>query len=232
MKTKKSERIKHGTFDASDHLDKLKSLDKLFEYSFRNYSFYSQSIDDYINKRKPSLRRRVIYHTITVNLLITSIINLALLEPPAREGIKYYGVGLTFISFDDHLNWQISVSSSVLSFINFYSRCYQSNCENRFDFYPFHLYYVMKSGKRVKRIKFRPICLTLANVCVNYLNIFDNYYIQFYILIKSSNYCFYLFGTGFNAILFIVNLAHFVLWAKTVVDMLVMILINVILFKK
>ena len=37
--------------------DKVQCLGKVFEYLFRNYSLYSQSIDDYIQKKRPSLRR-------------------------------------------------------------------------------------------------------------------------------------------------------------------------------
>ena len=64
-------------------------LDEGFEYLFRNYVFYSQSIEDYVNKKKPSLRRRVINHTITVNAFIASILYLAL-SIRSNRGVTLY----------------------------------------------------------------------------------------------------------------------------------------------
>ena len=85
MMTKKSKKIKHGQINRSDQsvqsdqsedANKIQCLEELFDYLSRNYSLYSQSIDDYIQNKKPSLRRRVIYHTITFKALLTSIMYL------------------------------------------------------------------------------------------------------------------------------------------------------------
>ena len=171
-----------GTSDTSDGIDQwersenLKSWNKLLEKSFGNKSFYSESIDQYMSGKKPSLRRRVIYHTITVNALMVSIFNLALNKHPEREGIKYLGTPLTLIFYDDK-NWLTYVIFFWLSFLLFNSHMFYSNQEKQFLFHPFDFYYAMKYVKSdiVERIKFRPISFAMAKACTIGLNKFDDY---------------------------------------------------------
>ena len=156
-KSKKNTKFKHGQSDPSNPSYLVQSLDKMFEISSLNYSIYSQSIDDYIQKRKPSLRRRVIYHTITVNLLLVSIIylNVATIKPTDSDVIQYLGAPSSFLH-DQKDSWLIYVMGSFVLISMVLSRCVIHHFESRFKCISYDLFYEIKSGKlcsKVNKIK-------------------------------------------------------------------------------
>ena len=97
MKTKKAKKIQHDQFDQSERVKKIECLEKLLQHSFRNYTYYSESIDDYNKRKKPSLRRRIIYYTITANAFIVSLLYFALLIHNNEDDIQYLGAPTTLI---------------------------------------------------------------------------------------------------------------------------------------
>ena len=176
-KNKKNTKFKPGRSDRPDQSNQsqfVQCLDKVFELLFRNYTLYSESIDDYIQKKKPSLRRSVIYHTITVNLLVASIINLYLsqLNHSDRGVTLYLGAPLTFLLVNES-DWYSYFKYSILLIIIVIFRGMVFQSERRFQNYAIDLFYEIKQyGLKVNKINknnFDRIFLALANAVNHYL---------------------------------------------------------------
>ena len=164
MKIKKSKKRKKNCqsnrSDQSDksvktpkEMDKVECLEKVFDYLFRNYTLYSQSIDDYINKSKPSLRRRIIYHTITLNALMASILYLVLYLHPDRDEIKYLGAPMVTEFFVDVFTWFESVVNSVMLMYTVFCRMSVFHCESRFKSKYFDILIAMNDHQENSMLK-------------------------------------------------------------------------------
>ena len=218
-------------------------FDEAFDYSFRTYSLYSESLDDYIKKKAPSLRRRAMYHTITVNLFVASILYLTLAINP--DGIKYLGAPLTFILLDDFVG-QIGyfVCSIKLIIVTLLRLCIAHN-ESRFQYFIMDLYYAMKVENPdlnynkafhkalqqvINRIEFNPKFFLLANLWIAIITkiLYQSY--QPYILLIVWVYAYLNNGSGPHMFMIIVNVAVSALWANTLKDMTV-IGIPILVFK-
>ena len=207
----------------------LKSFAKMFEYSFSNYSFYSQSINDYFKRKKPSLRRRFIYHTITINIFMQLILYLFLINYPERQGIKYLGAPLTLLTNGNN-DWLIYVLCSFVLFYILYLRIYYSNRENNFNFHPFDYYQDMKTFEPGDRLTLRESYYKFSNVLVDGLKKFNNC-MKVIIMMSISYLTFYEMGTDSDAVMLIVNLILLALSVKTIIDMFVMVITILILIK-
>ena len=219
MKTKKSKKIQHNRtdtsnqFDHSERLEEVQCLEKFLQHLFRNYTFYSESIDDYNKRKKPSLRRRVIYHTITVNAFIASLLYLALLIHNNEDDIQYLGAPITLI-FTTEFN-------RIAYFICFITSCVI--VVNRLCLYNFESWFIYLIDDLYQRMKVRIVKNNKKN------NQFD---LDSYSFLAKSlaglflSHLLYLFIYSSpvhmppysDLIMFIVNLAMFSIWVKDVVD--------------
>ena len=216
-------------------LDKFESLEKVFDCLFRNYTLYSQSIDDYIKKKKPSLRRRVIYHTITLNVFLASIIYLALYMHSARDEIRYLGSPLTYIFINDYMWFGSLVYSIGLMSIVFY-RMSVFHYESRFQFIPndnFSSMKVLKHNKLSKNHKNPNDCDPTLSYFVNLLeprldSPTKNTLALIVCCILPYNYQ---IGTHSQMIMINVSLAMFAICLKTINDNSILATINILNMK-
>ena len=215
MKTKKSmknTKLKHGQPDPPNPSCLVQSLDKMFEISSLNYSIYSQSIDDYIQKKKPSLRRRVIYHTITVNLLLVSIIylNVATIKPTDSDVIQYLGAPSSLVH-DQESCWLIYVLASQGLLCMIISRCVIHHFENRFECIAYDLFYEIKSGKLGSKVNKINQNNDIIDPFFFFYAIYVNRYLLYAIIMMTSYYTYSYFGTHSDIIMLIVNMSQFLI---------------------
>ena len=230
MKTKKSKKNKHGQSDRSDQSQQLhffQCFEKLFDHSFHNYSLYSQSIDDYIQKKKPSLRRRAIYHTITLNALMAAIMYLMICSEPDKDGIQYLGAPMTFTDNKDAILFVILfVLTSLVSLglvVNRLVVFFQM------DAFAINVYTAVK----VARSKFTSDRLdqqyAVSNVMITLLTKFPYWIVITVLLISNGVYAYCNYEANSDLIMLIVNLALFALWSKTFVDTLIVDILFILL---
>ena len=234
-KKKNGDLVESNTPEQSDEskiLDKVECLEKMFEYSFRNYSLYSESIDDYINKKKPSLRKRLIYHTITLNLFITSLIYLSLYLNSAGNNIKYLGTPLTYIFVYENTYFGYFLFSIGLMSIVFY-RMSVFYSESRFQFIAYDNFCSMKVFKQNKlsNNQKNPIdCDSTLSRCVNLSDSRSDF--NPLTLTKCCIIPFYHLATLSEVIMVNVSLAMFVICLKTITDTIIILTIKRIKLKK
>ena len=126
MNTKKNKKSTHSGTDRSDQSygsdkkDKIECLEKLFYHSFRNFTLYSVSIEQFITRDKPSLRRRVVYHTNTFNLLIASLVYSYLFIHNNEDDIQYIGAPITLIFFTPYNRIAYVLCSITAFFVGLY----------------------------------------------------------------------------------------------------------------
>ena len=218
MKTKKSKKNKHGQSDRSDQLEQLhffQCLNKLFDHSFRYYSLYSESIDDYIQKKKPSLRRRAIYHTITFNALMAAFIYLMIHSHGDGDDIQYLGAPITFLDDQGGILYALTSLVSLGLVVNRLVVLFEM------DAFAISVY----TAAKVARSKFTSDNLnqqySILNDMITHVTKFT-YLIMITVLLTSS--CVHAYRNymgNSDVIMLIVNMALFSLWSKTFVDTLI-----------
>ena len=230
MKTKKSKKntkFKYGRSNRSDNSEQIyfvQLLDQMFEISSLNYTLYSQSIDDYIQKKKPSLRRRVIYHTITVNAFFSSILNLYLalivIYNTNSDVTRYICASLSF-QLDDQIHLFIYVLFSMMLMLIVVFRMSTFRSESRFKFIIYDLFYDIKVGKygfEVNKINENNQNFDL------FLNLFASshnaYFLYAYSMVFICYYTYFNLGIHFDILMFIVNFAQFAMSVKAILNTL------------
>ena len=209
MKTKKSKKIQH---DHSERLEEVQCLEKFLQHLFRNYTFYSESIDDYNKRKKPSLRRRVIYHTITVNAFMASLLYLALLIHNNEDDIQYLGAPITLI-FITEFNRIAYFMCFITSCVIVVNRLCLFNFESWFIYLIDQRMKVRKINNKNKNNQFDSYLHSNSSLAKSLAGLFLSHLL--YLFIYSSPVHIPPYS---DLIMFIVNLAMFSIWVKDVVD--------------
>ena len=200
------------------NLDKL--IDKYFDFGCRNYVFYSDSIVHYIARRKPSLRRRMIYHLITGHMFVAFLVYCLIATHPDRYAILNLGMPYFGISMKHQQERIVNAMYSFFALIMFLIRVTVSHLLAHFKLFGLDFIYSLKFGRQLFKLnkrnqtRFNLLFYVFYHVFMRGMTLFASNFI----FALNSMICLYVYLTSehpLNPIMLVVNLAMFFLFIKT-----------------
>ena len=128
-------------------IDRNKLIDKYFKYGYHKYVYYSDSIEHYIERRKPSYRRRFIYHSITGHLFVVFLVYCLITVYSDRNAIRNLGIPY-FALFPERKTERIVYAMySFVMLTMFFIRLIIFHYESRFQLFALDFVYSLKGHK-------------------------------------------------------------------------------------
>ena len=198
----------------------VKLIDKYFDFGYRNHVYYSDSIDYYIYRRKPLLRRRLIYHSITGHLFISFLVYCVVATHPDRYAILNLGMPYFGISMKRQQEQIVNALYSFFCLIIFLARITISHLEARFKLFGHDFLYSLRFGRQLFKLnkrdqtRFNFLFYLFFQVFIRTTILFTSYSV----FAVNSMICLYAYLTSehtLNPIMLVVNLAMFILFIKT-----------------
>ena len=155
-------------------IDRNKLIDKYFKYSYHKYVYYSDSIEHYIERRKPSYRRRFIYHSITGHLFVIFLVYCLITLYSDRYAIRNLGIPYFALFPERETERIVYAMYSFLMLIMILFRLIIFHYESRFQMFALDFIYALKGQK----LEFK-----LNNTNQNKFN--SMFYIFYHVFIRS-----------------------------------------------
>ena len=219
-------KIKSKVVPKPDHFNLAKLIDKYFEFGFSKYAFYSHSIDHCIARRKPSFRRRVIYHSISAHIFLASLINGLIAVHPNRHDIKNLGPPYFAMSIKEEKERIMLAMQAFLSLIVFLARLLEYHLESSFQLFSLEFIYSLRNNKQAFKLnktnqnKFNVLFYTLFYMFTRGVTIMYGYSLYAFHTVLFV-YAYLISDHHLDKRMMMVNLAIFVLWVKTALDSIV-----------
>ena len=129
-------------------------IDKYFRFGYNKYVFYSDSIDHYIGRQRPSLRRMMIYHAINANLMVVFLVYAVIAIHPNRQVIKNLGPPYFTVSIEGARERIVLAMYSFIVLVILLARLAFFHYESRFQLFALDFLYQLRGRRSPFKLNF------------------------------------------------------------------------------